>query len=118
MVGEIEKYGVEVVALQETRWAGEVKDIKFINERLGLLVVQGRWYKIAIINVHAPKEDKDDEIKDGFYEELEHLVDQLPNDYMKIVVGDFNAKIGKEDIFRPTIGLESLHEESNDNGVR
>ncbi|XP_018339777.1 PREDICTED: craniofacial development protein 2-like [Trachymyrmex septentrionalis] len=151
MVGEVEKYGVEVVALQETRWAGEgslnagsytlhyggseihslgigfminrkilsaVKDIKFINERLGLLVVQGRWYKIAIINVHAPTEDKDGEIKDGFYEELEHLVDQLPNDYMKIVVGDFNAKIGKEDIFRPTIGLESLHEESNDNGVR
>ncbi|XP_018357099.1 PREDICTED: uncharacterized protein LOC108757184 [Trachymyrmex septentrionalis] len=151
MVGEVERYGVEVVALQETRWAGEgslnagsytlhyggseihslgigfminrkilsaVKDIKFINERLGLLVVQGRWYKIAIINVHAPTEDKDGEIKDGFYEELEHLVDQLPNDYMKIVVGDFNAKIGKEDIFRPTIGLESLHEESNDNGVR
>ncbi|XP_018344902.1 PREDICTED: uncharacterized protein LOC108750139 [Trachymyrmex septentrionalis] len=151
MVGEVERYGVEVVALQETRWAGKgslnagsytlhyggseihslgigfminrkilsaVKDIKFINERLGLLVVQGRWYKIAIINVHAPTEDKDGEIKDGFYEELEHLVDQLPNDYMKIVVGDFNAKIGKEDIFRPTIGLESLHEESNDNGVR
>ena len=71
---------------------------------------------VSWINVHAPTEDKDGEIKDGFYEELEHLVDQLPNDYMKIVVGDFNAKIGKEDIFRPTIGLESLHEESNDNG--
>jgi len=37
---------------------------------------------------------------------------------MKIVLGDFNAKIGKEDFFRPTIGLESLHEESNDNRVR
>ncbi|EFN64073.1 Craniofacial development protein 2, partial [Camponotus floridanus] len=151
MVGEVEKYGMEVVALQETRWTGEgslnvgsyafhyggseihsfgvgfminkkilsaVKNVKFINERLGLLVVQGRWYKIAIINGHAPTEDKDDEIKDGFYEELERLVDQLPNDYMKIVLGDFNAKIGKEDFFRPTIGFESLHEESNDNGVR
>jgi len=68
--------------------------------------------------VHVPTEDKDDEIKDGFYEELEHLVDQLPADYMKIVLGDFNAKIGKEVIFRPTIRSESLHGESNDNGVR
>jgi hypothetical protein len=26
--------------------------------------------------------------------------------------------VGKEDIFKPTIGNESLHETSNDNGVR
>jgi hypothetical protein len=37
---------------------------------------------------------------------------------MKIVLGDFNAKVGREDIFKPTIGNESLHETSNDNGVR
>jgi hypothetical protein len=36
---------------------------------------------------------------------------------MKILLGDFNAKVGSEDIFRPTIGNESLHEISNDNGV-
>jgi UDP-glucose 4-epimerase len=37
---------------------------------------------------------------------------------MKILLGDFNAKVGKEDIFKPIIGKESLHEASNDNGVR
>ena len=37
---------------------------------------------------------------------------------MKILVGDFNAKVGRENIFKPTIGNESLHQESNDNGVR
>jgi hypothetical protein len=37
---------------------------------------------------------------------------------MKILLGDFNAKIGREDIFKPMIGNESLHEISNDNGVR
>jgi hypothetical protein len=36
---------------------------------------------------------------------------------MKILLGDFNAKVGREDIFKPTIGNESLHEISNDNGV-
>jgi hypothetical protein len=37
---------------------------------------------------------------------------------MKILLGNFIAKVGREDIFQPTIGNESLHELSNDNGVR
>jgi hypothetical protein len=37
---------------------------------------------------------------------------------MKILLGDFNAKVSREDIFKPTTGNESLHKISNDNGVR
>ena len=37
---------------------------------------------------------------------------------MKMILGDFNAKVGRENIFKPTIGNDSLHEVSNDNGVR
>jgi len=37
---------------------------------------------------------------------------------MKILFGDFNAKVGRQIIFKPTIGQESLHQDSNDNGVR
>jgi hypothetical protein len=36
----------------------------------------------------------------------------------KILLGDFNAKVGRVDIFKPTIGNESSHEISNDKGVR
>jgi len=37
---------------------------------------------------------------------------------MKILLGDFNTKVGRENIFKPTVGNESLHEDINDNGVR
>jgi len=37
---------------------------------------------------------------------------------MEILLGDFNAKVGRENIFKPTIGNESLHQDSNDKGVR
>jgi hypothetical protein len=33
-------------------------------------------------------------------------------------IGDFNAKVGKGDIFKPTTGNESLHEISNGSGLR
>jgi hypothetical protein len=37
---------------------------------------------------------------------------------MEILLGDLNAKVGREDIFKPTTGNESLHEISTDNGVK
>jgi hypothetical protein len=36
---------------------------------------------------------------------------------MKILSGDFNAKVGRETIFKLIIENESLHQVGNDNGV-
>jgi hypothetical protein len=46
------------------------------------------------------------------------MFNKFPKYHMKILLGDFNSKVGREDIFKPTIGNESFHEISNDNGVR
>ena len=37
---------------------------------------------------------------------------------VKILLGDFNVKVGRENIFKPTIGNESLHQDSNGNVFR
>jgi hypothetical protein len=36
---------------------------------------------------------------------------------LEIFLGDFNAKVGREDIFKPKIGNQSLHKISNDTRV-
>ena len=46
------------------------------------------------------------------------MFDHFPQYHMKMLLGDFNAKVGRENIFQPTIGQESLHQDSNDNGIR
>jgi hypothetical protein len=62
----------------------------------------------------APTEDKTDDMKGSSCEEPEeHVFEKFPK-----YQGDFNAKVGREDIFRSEIGNESLHQISNDNGVR
>jgi hypothetical protein len=43
-------------------------------------------------------------MKDSFYEKLERVFDKFPTYHMKILLGDFHAKVGKEDIFKPTFG--------------
>ena len=72
----------------------------------------------SVVNVPAPSEEKSEELKDSFNEELEEVFYHLPKYYMKILLGDFNAKLGRENIFKPIIGQESLHQDSNDNGDR
>jgi hypothetical protein len=61
-------------------------------------------------------DDKTDDMNDRFYDELERVIDKFPKYQMKIMLGEFNAKVGREDILKPTIVNESLHEISNDNG--
>jgi hypothetical protein len=95
-----------------------VKRVEFVSDRMSYMILRGRWCSIIVLNVHAPTEDKIDYIKDRFYEELEQVFDKLPKNHMKILFGGFNAKVGSEDIFKPTIGNESLDEISNDNGFR
>jgi hypothetical protein len=72
-------------------------------------ILRGCWCHIIVLNVHAPTEDKSDDVKDSFYEELERVFDKFPKYHMKILLRDFNAKLGKEDLFKPTTGNESLH---------
>jgi hypothetical protein len=37
---------------------------------------------------------------------------------MKILLGDPNGKVGKEDIYKLSIGSESLHNETTNNGIK
>jgi hypothetical protein len=52
-----------------------------------------------VLNVHAPKEDKIDYVKDRFYEKLERAFSEFPKYRKKILVGDFSARVGEQDIF-------------------
>jgi hypothetical protein len=81
-----------------------VKRVELISDRMSYITLKGRWCDTIVLNEHAPTKDKDDVIKDSFYEEREQVFDQFPRYYMKILLGDFNTKVGRGDIFKPIIG--------------
>jgi hypothetical protein len=81
------------------------------------IMLRGNLYDIIVLDIHASVEDKIDDVKDSFCEELEHVFDKFPKYHMKILLRDLNVKIGREDIFKPKVGNESLHEINNGSGV-
>jgi hypothetical protein len=93
-----------------------VKRVEFVSDRMSYLILRGCCCDIIVLI--SPPKDKIDDVKDSFYKELERVFDKFPKYHMKILLGDFIAKVGSENIFKPTIGNESLHEISNDDGVR
>jgi len=100
------------------RIVSAVKSVEFVSDRVSYIVLRGHWCNIIVLNVHSPSEDKSDDSKHSFYEEMEQVFDHFPRYHMKNLLGDFKAKVRRENILKPTIGNESLHQESNDNGVR
>jgi len=83
-----------------------------------LFEIKTKWFSCTRINVHAPTNEKTEEIKEEFYNLLEQNINQIARLDIKIIPGDFNAKVGKESMYKPTIGNESLHSETNNNGIK
>jgi hypothetical protein len=50
-----------------------VKGVEFVTDRMSYVILRGRWFHIILLNVHAPTEDKTEDVKDIFYEELERV---------------------------------------------
>jgi hypothetical protein len=74
-----------------------------VSDRMSYIILRGRWFNIIVLNVHAPCEDKSDDVKYNLYGELARVSDQFSRYVMKILLSDFNAKVGREDIFKPII---------------
>ena len=61
--------------------------------------------------MHAQSEEKSDDSKDSFYEGLGQVFYHFPKYHIKILLGAINAKLGRKNIFKPTIRSDSLSKE-------
>ena len=100
-----------------------VKAFNIINERIGCLRLKVKLFSRTLTNVHAPTCEKTKEIKEEFYNLLEQNmykihINHLARSDIRIILGDFNAKVGKQSIYKPTIDNENLHNETNNNGIK
>jgi hypothetical protein len=62
---------------------------------MSYIILRGRWFHIIVLNVHVPKGNKFDDVKESLREKLERIFDKLPNYLMKMILGYINAKVGR-----------------------
>ena len=86
------------------------------NECLCKLRIRGKYNNITLIIVCAATEDNTDETKEQFYDNLQYLLDKTPKNDTIIILGDVNAQLEKERLYKEVTGQHTLHEETNRNG--
>src|SRR5713101_6851920 len=82
--------------------------MKFHNERIAEMTINiNKRYKLRILQVYAPTSTCDEEEIENFYEELDKAMNKN-KEHFTILMGDFNAKIGKNINNIPLIGKFGL----------
>ena len=90
-----------------------------ISSRLITIRLRATPFNTTVVQAYAPTTDYDDDKIEGFYEQLQEVVDQIPKKDILIVQGDWNAKVGKDACknWKYTCGLFS-NNETNERGLR
>ena len=65
-----------------------------ISSRIILLRVKATPFNITIIQIYASTSAHDEQETDMFYSKVQEQLDKAPNQDIKIILGDFNAKVG------------------------
>ena len=72
------------------------------NDRMILVVFQGKPFNITVIQVYAPNTDAKETQIDHFYEDLQYLLELTPKKETLSIIRDWNAKLISQEIPRIT----------------
>ena len=65
------------------------------NERTISVCFQGKPFNITVIQAYAPTSHTEEAEAEWFYEALQDLLELTPKKYVLFIIGDWNAKVGR-----------------------
>ena len=67
------------------------------NNRMISVHFQGKPFNITVIQVYAPTSYTEEAEVEGFYEDLQDLLELTPQKDVLFIIGDWNAKVGSQE---------------------
>ena len=58
---------------------------------------QGKPFSITIIQIYAPTSNAEEAEVERFYEDLQDLLELIPQKDVPFIIGDWNAKVGSQE---------------------
>jgi len=68
------------------------------NNRMISVRFQGKPFNITVIQVYAPISNAEEAEVEWFYEDLQDLLELTPQKDVLFIIGDWNAKVGSQEI--------------------
>ena len=111
------KHGVGFLIHKDT--VNAIMGCRPVSSRLTTIRLKASPFNITIIQAYAPTTDYDDDDIEGFYDQLQEVIDQTPKKDILVMQGDWNAKIGEDASknWRGTCG-QYCNPETNERGLR
>ncbi|XP_042885955.1 craniofacial development protein 2-like [Penaeus japonicus] len=88
-----------------------------ISDRILKLRIQAKPHNITIVQCYAPTSTANEDEINSFYDSLQETIDSIPNRDLQVIMGDMNAKVGKNPTPNKTCGRFGLGEK-NERGDR
>jgi len=95
MSGQKEKGRNGVAIMCDRTSANAIMGYDTVSDRILSVRFRGNKVNITIIQVYAPTSIATEEEHESFYNELQGIIDKTPKGDVRMVIGDFNAKVGK-----------------------
>ena len=92
--------GVAIIVNKRVRNAVHGCNLK--NKRMTSVRFQGKPFNIMVIQVYAPIANAKNPEVEQFYEDLQDLLELTPKKHLLFIIGDWNAKVGSQEIPRVT----------------
>ena len=92
----LRRNGVAIIV--NKRFQNSVLECNSKNNRRISVCFQGKPLSITIIQVYAPTSNAEEAEVELFYENLQDLLELTPNSYILFIIGDWNAKVGSQEI--------------------
>ena len=68
------------------------------NDRIISVCFQGKPFNITVIQVYAPTRNAEEAKVEQFYEDQQDLLELIPPKDILFIIGDWNAKVGSQEI--------------------
>ena len=96
---EMARVNIKILGITDLKWIGMGKTICLIkNDRMISLHFQGQPFSITVMQVYAPTSNAEKAEAEWFYEDLQDLLDLTPRKDVLFIIGDWNEKVGSQEI--------------------